>query len=447
MQASKQRNKSKDKGDTSKTRMASSQWQNQLSFTERFMAITRLTTAFQTASPVSSDAAALARELETSVLNEADSLNQYHTRLTEVVDELSRRSGEARQGEEQETAESVAKRFLAREGGVVTIGRYRAQSDFAAGLFSVVSVAPAPDLEIEGSVGSSRKHCGFVALKATALARMKPPHDAQREARILKRAASGHVVTLIEEFYDNRGHFVLVMPFLPFTLEQLLIRERKYATEVKKYTAPAVTRRAVRDMFSALAYIHSLDIIHRDIKPSNLLLASPAGPAYLADFGISWCATDGASEPQDRKISDVGTTCYRAPEVLFGDQAYSSSFDMWAAGCIVAEVLLGGTRTLFEGGAVGSELMLVMSIFQTLGTPDAEKWPEIARMPDWGKIPFKKFEGMPWEEILPAIESVGRDLVAKLVRYSGSERLTAEEVSVSRYLGCQDITDNMGIRL
>jgi serine/threonine protein kinase len=29
-------------------------------------------------------------------------------------------------------------------------------------------------------------------------------------------------------------------------------------------------------------------ILHRDIKPSNILMDSPNGPAYLADFGISW---------------------------------------------------------------------------------------------------------------------------------------------------------------
>ena len=106
-----------------------------------------------------------------------------------------------------------------------------------------------------------------------------------------------------------------------------------------------------------------------------MLLASPSGPTYLADFGISWKEDDPESEPADRKITDVGTTCYRPPELLFGYTAYDSSLDMWAAGCTIAEALLGDGRTLFDAGPLGSELALIASIFNTLGTPTDKSWP------------------------------------------------------------------------
>ena len=105
--------------------------------------------------------------------------------------------------------------------------------------------------------------------------------------------------------------------------------------------------------------------------------------------------------------------------------------------------------TLFNAGALGSELALVKSIFETLGTPNEEIWPvrnslinltylsllnfvivkETANLPDWGKMTFVQFPGKTWEEILPGVEVEGRDLVERLVRYQSTERMRAEEVS------------------
>lgn len=113
--------------------------------------------------------------------------------------------------------------------------------------------------------------------------------------------------------------------------------------------------------------------------------------------------------------------------------------------------------TLFNAGALGSELALVKSIFETLGTPNEKTWPvrdpkppyqsplpthfffltssipqETAHLPDWGKMTFVQFPGKTWEEILPGVEAEGRDLVGELVRYQSTERMSAEEVCLSR---------------
>lgn len=137
---------------------------------------------------------------------------------------------------------------------------------------------------------------------------------------------------------------------------------------------------------------------------------------------------DAASEPPSKKITDVGTTCYRPPELLFGHTAYDCSLDLWAAGCVVAECIT--QTTLFDAGALGSELALIQSIFKTLGTPNEETWPEAKGFSDWGKMQFVDFAGRTWEEILPGADEAARDFVGKLVKYQSSERLTAAEVSV-----------------
>ena len=138
-----------------------------------------------------------------------------------------------------------------------------------------------------------------------------------------------------------------------------------------------------------------------------------------------------SSEPAGSKITDVGTTCYRPPELLFGDTSYGTSLDLWAAGCVVAESVGGRgrhQRELFDAGPVGGELGLVKSIFETLGTPDDERWPEARNFSAWGKMQFKQFPGMGWEEILPEATEQARDLVERLVVFESGERMKAEEV-------------------
>ena len=195
---------------------------------------------------------------------------------------------------------------------------------------------------------------------------MTAPHDAHREARFLRQASHSHIIPLIETFNLDGGRFVLVFPFLRYDFEHLLRRDMVSAAQ---------TRSILGDLFSALAHLHSMGILHRDIKPSNILMDSPNGPAYLADFGISWKEGDAGSEPSTQKITDVGTTCYRAPEILFGFKEYGTSLDIWAAGCVAAEAISVGHHQLFDSGPVGSDLSLIFSIFKSLGTPDEQRWP------------------------------------------------------------------------
>jgi cyclin-dependent kinase len=227
-------------------------------------------------------------------------------------------------------------------------------------LFSEVFKAVDPDAQPRAKLAN------IVALKVTTPDMMTPPHNAKREARLLLTAKGANIIELIETFQQSGSRLVLVFPFVPCDLGGLLRRDQLNDQS---------RRQILRDLFSGLAHIHSLGIIHRDIKPSNILLTAPHGPAYIADFGIAWSPTDPESEPADEKILDVGTTCYRPPELLFGGSSYGTELDMWAAGCVVAQVLCLGSQTLFDAGDLGSELALIKSIFETLGTPNLEVWP------------------------------------------------------------------------
>jgi serine/threonine protein kinase len=234
------------------------------------------------------------------------------------------------------------------------------------GLFSAIYKAPALNSSGGYFPDGAPARANLVALKITSPSMMEPPHDSRREAEILKKAASPNVIALIDTFREEGGKFVLVFPFMPLDLG-VVLREGKFAKKQIKIW--------LKDLFSALAFIHQHGIIHRDIKPSNILLQSIDGPAYLADFGISWAPDTAGSEAPDAKITDVGTTCYRPPELLFGNKAYDCTLDLWAAGCTVAEIMDPDHPTLFDSGELGSDLALLQSIFKKLGTPTLTRWP------------------------------------------------------------------------
>lgn len=95
-------------------------------------------------------------------------------------------------------------------------------------------------------------------------------------------------------------------------------------------------------MLKAVEFLHINKIMHRDVKPENLLL-SKSGIVKLCDFGFA-----RGIKTQNFQYTDyVSTRWYRAPELLVGDAAYSSSVDVWAIGCIFAEIYNG--LPLFPG--------------------------------------------------------------------------------------------------
>lgn len=214
----------------------------------------------------------------------------------------------------------------------------------------------------------------------------------------------------------------MAFPFMPLTLASLI---------GSGSVSSNLTKKCFLGLFSALAFLHEQGIIHRDVKPSNLLLASSSGPAYLADFGTAWHPTISSNEPAHHKCLEVGTTCYRAPETLFGNRSYDMKLDIWAAGAMLVECVRKPPKTLFESRDTsedGNQLGLILSIFKTLGTPIKETWPEALGYTtppfEW----YQEFPGKSWDELLPAVDEDTKDLVKKLVLYESRWRLSASEV-------------------
>ncbi|KAK8154763.1 putative cell division protein kinase [Phyllosticta citrichinensis] len=397
-------------------------WRAAVSFSERLAKIVKITHNYKLAYPnvPPVDVSKEAQALEGGAYADAGSFADYEHRCDSIIEELWPEIASSGNANAQQAAEDEDKDLLA--GPHADIGKYKGAVHFRNGLFSEVYKARKPDV----GTGSKAQNGSLVALKLTTPAMMSAPHDSEREARILSKAKSEekNIVPLLETFSLSGGRFVLVFEYMPWDLDHLLQKQISSRTQIQSI---------IKDLFIALAHIHSLGILHRDIKPSNILLKSPSGPAFLTDFGIAWQDGDKASEPADQKITDVGTTHYRAPELLFGNHRYGPSLDMWAAGCVVAEAACLNGQPLFDSGELGSDLALIQSHFKILGTPDLEVWPGARDCDDWGKMEFYRYAPKPWEDVLPSCDGRARDLVSKLVAYESSTRLTAAEALRHEY--------------
>ena len=103
------------------------------------------------------------------------------------------------------------------------------------------------------------------------------------------------------------------------------------------------------------------------MKPENLVLRD-ADLLKITDFGIIREQAQILNGPCTEYIA---TRWYRAPEVVLKSTDYDCKIDVFAIGCIMAEMY--SLVPLFPGS---SEMDQIKKICAVMGTPDPLRWPE-----------------------------------------------------------------------
>ncbi|TSM85989.1 Serine incorporator 5 [Bagarius yarrelli] len=211
------------------------------------------------------------------------------------------------------------------------------------------------------------------------------------------RDKTNNTIVAIKKLLDAFGHksnISLVFDYMETDLEVII-------KDTSLVLTPANIKAYILMTLQGLEYLHHHWILHRDLKPNNLLL-DESGVLKLADFGLA----KAFGSPNRVYTHQVVTRWYRSPELLFGAKMYGVGVDMWAVGCILAELLLRGLTSL----------------------------------PDY--ISFKLFPGTPLEHIFSAASDDLLELLKGLFTYNPCTRLTAsgdnicpESVTVHEKIG------------
>jgi cyclin-dependent kinase-like len=174
---------------------------------------------------------------------------------------------------------------------------------------------------------------------------------AMREIRMLKQLRHENLVNLVEVF-RRKKRICLVFEFVEHSLLDQL-EQYKLGFDYEQ------TRRILWQVLKGIEFCHLHNIIHRDIKPENILV-SMSGLVKLCDFGFARML----AQPGEVYTDYVATRWYRAPELLVGETHYTRAIDIWAVGCLLAELVSG--EPLFPGDSDADQLSLIMTCFGEL---------------------------------------------------------------------------------
>ncbi|CAH1398219.1 unnamed protein product [Nezara viridula] len=228
-----------------------------------------------------------------------------------------------------------------------------------------------------------------------------------REVKSLKKLNHANVVKLREVIRENDTLY-FVFEYMKENLYQLMKDREKLFPE-------SVVRNMLYQVLQGLAFMHRHGFFHRDMKPENLLCSGPE-LVKIADFGL---AREVRSRPPYTDY--VSTRWYRAPEVLLHSTTYSCPIDIWAVGCIMAELYT--FRPLFPGN---SEIDQIFKICSVLGTPDKREWYEGHQLAANMNFKFPQFKRTPLSTLITNASQEGITLMEAMLHWNPSKRPTAQ---------------------
>ncbi|XP_062834410.1 MAP kinase-interacting serine/threonine-protein kinase 1 isoform X4 [Anolis carolinensis] len=164
-----------------------------------------------------------------------------------------------------------------------------------------------------------------------------------REVETLYQCQGNKNILELIEFFEDNSRYYLVFEKLRGGSILAHIQEQKHFNERE-------ASRVVRDIASALDFLHTKGIAHRDLKPENILCESPTkvSPVRICDFDLgSGVKLNSACTPitTPELTTPCGSAEYMAPEVVevFTEEAtfYDKRCDLWSLGVILYIMLSG----------------------------------------------------------------------------------------------------------
>lgn len=276
----------------------------------------------------------------------------------------------------------------------------------------------------------------------------------KKEVLILKNLANRlYVVQLYDFFYYKKDLYLifeLLRPFLP-RVENLFLP--RVENSPKMGLVPRVNVTIIMyQLLKAIKHCHSNGIIHCDIKPGNMAfsgivpLFSGIGPLESDDSRIrSLDPAKDVTSTENKEFSGhfsiklldfghaqfywpgtsyspkLGTSIYRAPELLFESTRFNYAVDMWSAGCIFSQLLNRDTKI----ESVASNEEQIMKLNRDFGSSAIKAFCDKYDLICY-KLPSTDAAMNP--SFLPrSIDKNATDLLTKMLQLDPEYRITCDE--------------------
>ena len=209
------------------------------------------------------------------------------------------------------------------------------------------------------------------------------------EVEILKKLVHPNIMQIFE-FYEDKKNFFIITEFCEGgELFDKIVEKGSFSESEAAWI--------MKQLLSAVNYIHSNHIVHRDLKPENILLdTKKQNIIKIIDWGTA------RFFDKSKKMNRIsGTPYYIAPEVLA--EKYDEKCDVWSCGVILYIMLCGYPPF------------------------NAESDEQILERIKKGKFTFPPEE---WDTVSP----LAKDLVTRMLTFEPSKRLSAAEALEHKWL-------------
>ena len=262
----------------------------------------------------------------------------------------------------------------------------------------------------DGTYGEVLKASNRQTGEVVAIKRMKRKYYswdecmALQEVKSLRKMKHPNIVKL-KEVIREQDILYFVFEFLDQNLYEVSKGRQKFFPE-------NTVRNYIFQVLQGLGYMHKHGYFHRDIKPENILVSGDV--AKVADFGLA-----KAVKARPPHTDYVSTRWYRAPEVLLRSPNYNAPIDIWAVGCMMAELIM--LRPLFPGASESDELHRITAV---LGTPTPEQWKDGLRQAASINYRFPKLPACPLQRLMPHASTDALKVMQDMMLWDPTKRPT-----------------------
>lgn len=273
--------------------------------------------------------------------------------------------------------------------------------------------------------------------------------SACREIALLRELKHPNVISLQKVFLSHADRKVwLLFDYAEHDLWHIIKFHRSAKANKKVIQVPKnMVKSLLYQILDGIHYLHSNWVLHRDLKPANILVMGEGperGRVKIADMGFARLF-NSPLKPLADLDPVVVTFWYRAPELLLGARHYTKAIDIWAIGCIFAELLTSEpifhcrqedikTSTPYHHDQLDR-------IFNVMGFPQEKEWEDIKKMPEHGTLmkEFKKgsygncnlMKYMDKHKVRP--DSKAFKLLQRMLTMDPTKRITSEQAMRDPY--------------